>query len=224
MNTRIATLILLTGMFHGAFGQTNSSTPVPGDWSPPVADNGATLRARLSVAEGYWQTNSDALPGMPRRWVHEPVYLELEHVLTSGWAPPRAIYFDVVSGLKFEVHDSSGKSIPSQQVVLGAKLPNPYWVTLPCGATVKLRADLSHIGLRTNLTNPVRILVGNANAFHVVEWEIPETSTAEYFLSCTFNAATNSATFFGIHPSAPDYPVWQGTLKVPQVRIPVRKP
>ena len=102
---------------------------------------------------------------------------------------------------------------------------------------MKLRADLSNIGLRTNLTNPVRILVGNGNAFHVVEWEIPETSTTEYFLSCTFNAATNSDQMARPgrvaaraellrpgDPSAPDYPVWQGILKVPQVRIPVRKP
>jgi hypothetical protein len=58
MNTRIATLILFTGIFQAAFGQSNKSIAVPGDWSPPVADNGATLRARLWVAEGYWRTNS----------------------------------------------------------------------------------------------------------------------------------------------------------------------
>ena len=126
MITRIATLILFIGIFHEAFGQTNRSIPVAGDWSPPVADNGATIRVRLWVAEGYWQTNSHAPPGIPDRyWIHEPVYLELEHVHTLAWALPRALYFDLVSAFQFELHDSSGNSIGPQSVGLAAVLPQP---------------------------------------------------------------------------------------------------
>ncbi len=48
-------------------------------------------------------------------------------------------------------------------------VPQPCWVTLPCDATVKLRADLYNIGSRTNLTNPVSILVGNGKPTGVLE-------------------------------------------------------
>jgi len=217
---RIAAIVLFIGIFHCAFGQTGTNALLAADWSAPVADKGQTLRGRLWVGEGhYW---SDPRRSAERYWVHAPVYLELEHVVTFGWDQPIQIYFDIFSGLRFEMHDGSGKSIRPQGVLFGAILPEPYWVTLPCDATVRLRADVYTAGNSTNMTDE-EILVGDGGK-GPAEWVIPRISTNDYFLSCTFSPLTNQPSFSRYHPSPLSYPVWEGTLKLPSVRVSVRKP
>jgi hypothetical protein len=226
MNMRIAAIVLFIGIFHCAFGQTNTNALVAGDWSSPVADEGKTVRGRLWVGEGQYRTFSRASPSSAVKcWFHAPVYLELEHVYTFGWSKPIEIYFDIFSGLRFEVHDGSGKSIRPQHSSFTAELPEPYWVTLPCDATVRLRADVYNVGnpvVRFGLNSTNTTDLGNITdpGIWVGDgvWLIPPTSTNDYFLSCTFSP---SATY---HPSPLGYHVWQGTLKLPMVKIPVKKP
>ena len=217
---RVAAIALLIGVFHCAFGQTNTNALVAGDWSLPVTDNGQTVRGRLWVGEGhYWSDPHVPREGAERYWVHAPVYLELEHVVTFGWSQPIQIYFDIFSGLRFEMHDDSGKSIRPQQVFFGAVVPESYWVTLTCDATVRLRADVYTVGNSTNMTDEV-LLVGDGGR-GPAEWVIPRTSTNDYFLSCTFSPSTNQPSISRYHPSPLSYPVWGGTLKLPRVRVPV---
>ena len=226
INMRIAAIVLFIGVFHCAFGQTNTNALVAGDWSAPVADKGQTLRGRLWVGEGHYWSDPHASRGSAERyWVHAPVYLELEHVVTFGWSQPIQIYFDIFSGLQFEMHDGSGKSIRPKQVGFAAVLPvlpEPYWVTLPCDATVRLRADIYNVGNSTNIADE-QILVGDGGE-GPAQWVIPQTSTNGYFLSCTFSPSTNQSSLFRYHPSPLGYHVWQGTLKLPMVKIPVKRP
>jgi hypothetical protein len=48
-------------------------------------------------------------------------------------------------------------------------------------------------------------------------WSIPPDATNDYYLSATFSPTTN-------HPSALKYPLWQGTLNLPKVKISIKKP
>ena len=213
---RVAAVVLFIGIFHCAFGQTNTNALVAGDWSAPVTDNGQTVRGRLWVGEGHYCSHASHGRAVSY-WVHAPVYLELEHVVVFGWDQPIQIYFDIFSGLGFEMHDGSGKPVRPQQVLFGAELPEPYWVPLPCDATVRLRADVYNCGNSTNMTE---ILVGDGGK-GPAEWLIPPTSTNDYFLSCTFNPTTNRPGISRYRPSPLSYFVWAGTLKLPGVRVPV---
>jgi hypothetical protein len=48
-------------------------------------------------------------------------------------------------------------------------------------------------------------------------WTIPPNATNDFFLSATFTPSKD-------HPSPLNYHVWQGTLKLPKVKIPAKKP
>jgi hypothetical protein len=210
MDMRIASLWVLLASLQWCFGQTDTNVIATGDWSPAVPDtvNGAELRGRLLVYDERCSTNHVLNRPPQITWEHARLYLELQHVHYSAWYNPIEIYFDP-EDLPFEMHDGSGKSVPSQPYSIAGALPGPCWITLPCDTTVRLRADLYTLsGGRDPAA--IEILTGRL-------WKVPRKSTNDYFLSCTFTPATNHASCLG-------YQVWRGTLRLPAVRIPTMKP
>ena len=84
-------------------------------------------------------------------------------------------------------------------------------------ATVRLRADLyAYVltpkpdGLLVMLGSGTWIIPANARA------DAPANAAAEFYLSGTFTPPAD-------HPSALKYHIWQGTLKLPKVKIPQPK-
>lgn len=138
------------------------------------------------------------------------VYLELQHGFSGGWYLPIEVYFDITHGLQFEIRDASGSPVRSEPYSTGAFLPSPCWLTLPCDSIVRVRADPGWGSQRK--TEGVSILLLNGGL-----WVIRPGSTNESFLSATVSPPTN-------HQSALKYNVWQGTLKLPKVKIPAKKP
>jgi hypothetical protein len=195
-------LFLLLPCLPCCFGQTDTNLIATGAWSEAVSDSPwPALRGRLLV----YDERSPSAAG------HARVYLELQHVFEGVWADPVEVYFEFSSrnDLHFEMRDQLDHPIPEEPVVIEGPMPNPYWITLPCESTVRLRADmlLGHQSKPDNLG----ILVPDGC------WIIPPKATNDFFLSATFTPPKD-------HPSALHYHVWQGTLKLPKVKIPTKKP
>ncbi len=181
-------------------GQPDDGVIGVGEWSEPVRDaDGHTLRGRLVVCDDRPASASN----------HARVYLELEHVFSGGFASPLEVYYDVASNaLNLELRDGHDQPVPqTPEPILGPRLP-PCWITLPCDATVRLRGDLYWLG-HTVKPESLQILLASGN------WFIPTNAAGEFYLSGTFTPRAD-------HPSPLKYDVWQGTLKLPKVKIPPR--
>jgi hypothetical protein len=195
-------LFLLLASLQGCFGQTDTNLIATGDWSEAISDGpGPALRGRLLV---YGERSPSAAN-------HARVYLELQHVFQGGWANPVEVYFEfgLQTDLHFEMRDQHGQPIPQEPVAIIGPVANPYWVTLPCESTVRVRAD-TLLGPPTRPQGLEVFVPGGC-------WIIPPNSTNDFFLSATFTPPPD-------HPSPLNYRVWQGTLKLPKVKLPVKKP
>jgi hypothetical protein len=196
-------LFLLVASVPCCFGQTDTNLLATGDWSETVGDGaGHALRGRLLIYD-------DSSPSAAK---HARVYLELQHVFQGGWDDPIELYFEFGTGkgLHFEMRDKLDQTIPQEPAVYVGPAPNPYWVTLPCESTVRVRADNVVAGTQPKPAS-LEILVPRGL------WIIPPNTTNEFYLSATFTPPND-------HPSPLHYRVWQGTLKLPRVRIPAKKP
>jgi len=197
-------LFLLFACLPCCFGQTDTNLLATGDWSETVRDNGGdALRGRLLVYDDF---ASNALN-------HARVYLELQHVHVSesAWDSPTEVYFEfgARNDLNFEMHDKLDKSIPRVGVVEWGPVPDPYWVSLPYESTVRVRAD-TLLGPESKPAGLEILVPGGC-------WDIPPNATNDFFLSATLTPPKD-------HPSALNYHVWQGTLKLPSVKIPAKNP
>jgi hypothetical protein len=169
-----------------------------GEWSEPVKDgDGHTLRGRLVVCDDRPANASN----------HARVYLELEH---GGSALPTEVYLDIESrALNLELRDGHDQLVPRKPVSIRAFSLPTCWVTLPCDATVRLRSDLYAHAL-TPKPDGLLIMLGSGT------WIIPTNAADDFYLSGTFTPPAD-------HPSALKYHIWQGTLKLPKVKIPPPK-
>ncbi len=125
-------------MASSCFGQTDSNLITTGDWSKPVRDAngvGASLRGRLLVYYDQVQSAAD----------HARIYIEIQHVFTNGWYPPVEIYC-FGTNLNFELKDEHGQLIPGRPGFRWGAVLEPYWVTVPCDGTVRIRADECTLG------------------------------------------------------------------------------
>jgi len=199
---KIITLFLLFACLQSCFGQTDTNVIATGDWSETVTEGDHTLRGRLLVYDEQSRSAAN----------HARVYLELQHVFKGGWANPLEVYFDsgIGNALHLELRDGLDQPIPQAHVAIRGPVPSPCWITLPCDSTVRLRADTYTLG---PLSKPdgLEILVRDGC------WIIRPNATNDFFLSGSFTPPKD-------HPSCLNYHVWQGTLKLPQVKIPVKKP
>jgi hypothetical protein len=199
---KVIVSLLLFAVCQSCFGQTDTNLIAAGDWSPAVSDNeGCILRGRLLVYDEH------AAP------YHARIYIELQHVFNGhSWPAPLEIYYDIGYGdeLSFEMRDSLGHPVPMEPVMIRGPAPPPCWITLPCDSTERLRADEYNLGPPSK-PDGLEILVRNGC------WLIRPNATNDFFLSASFTPPKD-------HPSPLKYHIWQGTLKLPAVKIPVKKP
>ena len=196
-------LCLLLASIRCGFSQTDTNLLATGDWSTAISDHrGSTLRGRLLVYDEHTAPN------------HARIYLELQHVFKGVWDLPIDIYYDVGPGgnLVFEIRDEHDRPVPMEGIGTRGMLPRPHWVTIPSDSTIRLRADLYNMGEQKKPDGFV-VLVGNG----ISRWVIRPTATNDFDLSATFTTNTN-------HPSPLTNNLWQGTLDLPKVKIPVPKP
>jgi hypothetical protein len=208
---RIIVISFFLRSLQSCLGQTDTNLLATGDWSEIVRDSDAharyALRGRLLVYDD--QPRSAAS--------HARVYLELQNIFEGGWSLPLELYFDLGfpvgrrGDLYFEMRDALDRPLPPQPVsIRSIWTPEPYHIILPCDSTVRLRADMYNLGSGSK-PDGLEILVSDG------QWNIPPNATNDFFLSATLVAPKD-------RPVPLKYPhVWAGTLKLPKVKIPVRK-
>ncbi len=203
--TFVAVLLLFCVVHHGC-GQTDTNLLAAGDWSAPVSDAAWTLRGRLLVYAPLPEAPDEKKAGL---WNAARVFLELQLVDPAIFTitEPAEIYVDHYLPLHCEMTDGRGQPVASQPgwYPAGAPPPLPFIVTLSTDSMVRLRASTGVVALRPNV---LKIAVPEA------AWALPKMDTNDYFLSATFSPSTN-------HPSDLHYHVWQGTLQLPRVKIPL---
>lgn len=197
-------LFLLLASLQCCFGQTDTNILAIGDWSAPVTITNANwpLRGRLLVY--------DAKEGKGNRWPYGRIYLELQDVQQRG-GPPAEFYFDSYkSCLHFEMRDANDVLITPGDTGSWGFVPNPFTIILPPEGTIRVRVDRGNQS--STKLDGLALSTGSGQT-----WFIRFDSTNDYYLSATFSPPTN-------RPSTPDNVVWQGTLMLPKVKLPVKKP
>ncbi len=135
------------------------------------------------------------------------VYLKLQNV--DNMANPMEIYFDTLrSPLRFELKDASGNSRKDAPMDLDEIIPGSYWIDLPHDSTLRFRVSSGGYGIPEN----AGLAIGVRGNF----WIIPYAETNDYFLTASFDVIPTTDKDH-IH-------AWKGTLKLPPVKIPAKRP
>ena len=203
MSIKLCASFFLLASVQCSFGQTDTNVLAIGEWSKPITDKDHCLRGRLLIYD-------DRVPSAAN---HARVYLELQHVFQGGWSNALAIYYDVGgenSGLHLVLCNGAGQPIPEEKdYVTRGPTPYPYWVILPCDSTLRLRVDTYTLGPETKPAG-LEILIGGRC------WIIPPRAKGGFFLSGSFTPPKH-------HSGLSDDYVWQGTLKLPKLKVPTDK-
>jgi len=195
MKTIIALALL---MASNCFGQADVNLVATGDWTKPVRDEngvGSVLRGRLLIYDDQAQSAAN----------HARLYIEIQQVFTNGWYDPVEIYF-FGTNLVFELHNEHGQPISGMATMRMGAVLKPYWVTVPCDGTVRIRADECTLGPKEKPDGLEILTRDNC-------WIVPLNATNDFYLTCSFTSATN-------YPSPLHYDTWRGTLRFPKVKIP----
>jgi hypothetical protein len=168
-----------------------------GDWSVPT--NG--LRGRLLLAERA-QDKFD----VQNKGKQGVVYLELQNLALGDTI---YVYYDAKkSPLHCELQDSTGNAVKPYNAVFSDWRPYPCWLALPHDSTLRFSATI----LTGSPVNALVISVGEALTGGA--WEMPLDSTNDYYLSGAFTSMSSTG------ETRPR--VWEGTLKLPPVKISVK--
>jgi hypothetical protein len=135
------------------------------------------------------------------------VYLELQNV---SFGDTMYVYYKAdQSPFRCELRDSSQALCQSSGCEYDGMIPGPCWLALPHDSALRFRMTLGGFGVPQNGGLFIAGCISDC-------WVIPKTAAKDYFLSGTL---TITAPKDDLRPR-----VWEGTLKLPQVKIPVKKP
>ena len=134
-------------------------------------------------------------------------YLELQNVSKGD---TMYVYYRAASSpFRCALMDSAGKTNSSQGAVYDGWIPEACWLALPHDSALRFRVTLGGFGVPQNGGLFVAGCIPDC-------WAIPPTATNDYFLSGRLVVAT---------PNGETRPrVWEGTLSLPRVRLPVKSP
>ena len=100
-------------------------------------------------------------------------------------------YFNISRSdvLHFEMRDRLDQPIPMYPVMIRGPAESPYWVTLPCDSTVRLRADWCNMGPPSK-PDGLEIFAQDGGC-----WLIRPNATNDFYLSASFTPPND-------HPSS----------------------
>jgi hypothetical protein len=188
-------IFIMISLLAGSFCSAGPVTEfkTAGEWSEVT--NG--LRGRLLFAEGTPDKGGVKMG---------EVYLELQNVSLGD--AMYVYYAATKSPLRCELSDAAGKNVEGMPEVMSDWMPSPCWLALPHDSALRFS---TRVGPSFGPAHPcLFICVGLEGG----AWEIPPTATNDYYLSGTFTVKT---------PANETRPrIWEGTLKLPRVRVPVK--
>jgi hypothetical protein len=200
MKMTFPAFVILAASLQCCLGQSDANVLAISDWSAPVGDAaGFTLRGRLRLEE------RKELPGPRSAWF----YLELQN-FDPFPRPPIEIRVNPNTDLAFEMRDGHNDLVnPVGVYSINSPLRDPFTATLIPDSTLKLPVG-SMVGFGQHDPRLILWPLGGG------PWPMPRGGTNEYFLSATFTPPADKQ-------SALNYHLWQGTLILPKLKMPVDK-
>ena len=133
------------------------------------------------------------------------VYLELEN---DSAGDTLYVYYDASKKpFRCELQDAVGKAVKSEGSEYDGFIPSACWLVLPPDSTLRFRVTLGGFGVPKDAGLFIAGCVPDC-------WVIRPNVTGDHFLSGTLNV---------IVPNSESRPrMWQGTLKLPPVKIPAK--
>jgi hypothetical protein len=214
---KLIILILLFVAFQSvAIEDTNLVSA--GEWSEPVGTitmNGNTIRGRLLICD-----TPDHASSIQR--VDTAVYLELQEFASAIRSVDvycqlhRLEFPDDAPGLRCELRDRGGQLVPESGGSFSGSEPGNCWITLEPYCSARLRVSAYGAACRLK-DGGLRIYLASRGC-----WDVHPNPTNDYYLSATFTAVapTNEMGFI----TGTNRDIWYGTLKLPKMKIPVKKP
>lgn len=149
-------------------------------------------------------------------WPETELYLELQNV-SGAVGPPMRIYFDPGRGLRCELLNSLGKSLPERGTPGSGGGAGACWIILPYDSTIRLRANAYGYGMKPGDGFSLRLSPPGSQ-----DWAIRAGDTNTYFLSSSFTVTppTNHIT----QDFDEARTIWNGTLELPKMKIEIPKP
>jgi hypothetical protein len=208
-------LILLLVTFQ-SFAIEDTNLVAAGEWSEPVGTMfGNTIRGRLLVCD-----TPDHASSIQR--VDNAVYLELQEFASSVRSVDvycqlnRLEFPNDAPGLCCELRDRADKVVPESGGAFSGGEPGNCWVTLNSYCSARLR--MSAFGAACRLEDGgLHIVLASRGC-----WDVHPNLTNDYYFSGTFTAVapTNELGFV----TGTNHNIWYGTLKLPKMKLPVKKP
>jgi hypothetical protein len=186
-----------------------------GQWSEAVGTfHGNTIRGRLLICD-----TPDHASSVSR--IDTAVYLELQEFSSAVRSVRvycelnRMSLPDDAPGLRCELRDSAGKLVPDSPGGFSGGMPVSCWLTLRPYCSARLRASVFGGG---------RLDDGGLAIYLASRgwWDVHPNTTNEYYLSATFTAVAPTNELGMVTSTNLD--VWYGTLTLPRVKIPAKKP
>jgi hypothetical protein len=201
MRTQTIACWVVATSLQCCLGQLDSNILSVGEWSAPVTDAIWPLRGRLLI---YGPESEKEKQGTGLR-----VYLDLQHVpVPYGNKLSMGVFTEYSTAIFFEIRDGHGKPAEERVILASERPPHPFSATLPPDSTLRLRVPC--MGARIE-RDGLLIWGGGTRG-----WLIRSGDIHDYYLSGTLSLPrTNQSDL--------DYHIWQGTLRLPKVRIPVKK-
>lgn len=196
MNKAIILLLLASCRF-GFCSAVDTNVTAIGAWSEPVRNRHAELRGRIVIVDAFVFIDLQECSGVAGSC------LEIE------WNPE--------STLKFELTNDNGVPVPAcPGGYSGPGLPHD-WLKMPPDSMMRLRASPFNGGGRQK-DGSLLIMSPDFQT-----WAVRPTATNECFLAVTLSIPTPAAAVLTNQPHIDRHMLdtWQGTLKLPKVKIPV---
>ena len=225
------TLILLLGVGR-LLAADDTNLVAAGDWSQPDSTHDCpAIRGRLLICD-----TPDHASNVQR--TDTAVYLELQEFSSALRSVRvycglhRLTLPDDAPGLRCELRDNAGTLIPDSPGPQGfsGSEPASCWVTLMPYCSARIR--VSAYGAASRLEDGgLHIFLASRGA-----WDVHPNPTNDYYLSGTFTSAgmwkldLDTGLPLEAKQGTPDFSyctnidVWSGTLNLPPVKIPVKKP
>ncbi len=130
------------------------------------------------------------------------IYLELRNI--SHAANPLEIYYEPIKSIESRIVDAANKPVAKYPSPASIGLTPPFWLVLPFDSTLRFRVSVSGYGVPQNGGTNIQMMSGN--------WLMKADDERDYFLEAAF-VSQMAKLDSGRR-------VWQGTIKLPKVRIP----
>lgn len=204
---KLILLLLFFSVPLSALAMDDTNILAAGNWSAPVSNrDGFAIRARLLICQAPWRGTTQT--------TDIAVYVDLQEY--SSFVGDGLEVYCEPARLQCQLRDGTGSLIPESAGGFGGGIPGPCWVNLPAYCTFRMRASVFGGGLLKDGGLAVYLHYGRG------WWDVHPNATNDFFLSGTFTVSPPPERSRAA--SLTNRNVWEGTLNLPPLKLPIKRP